>query len=124
MFLRHIAKKSQLEVKFSFKLLLDEVLEKKLIRDGSTQPVGSFARMVTKLQRSQNLNTVFVFHAARVGVGYGIGVRAEFFFHLLSNPFYSKLFFCVRLKLKFITVFILIENAISRSKLIFFCRSR
>ena len=91
--MRHIAKKSQLEVKFSFKLLLDEVLEKKLIRDGSTQPVGSFARMVTKLQQSQNLNTVFVFHAARVGVGYGIGDRAEFFFHLLSNPFYSKLFF-------------------------------
>ena len=55
-------------------------LKKKLIRDNSTQPVGSFARMVTKLQQSQNLNTVFVFHAARVGVGYGIGDRAEFFF--------------------------------------------
>ena len=99
-------------------------LKKKLIRDGSTQPVGSFARMVTKLQQSQNLNTVFVFHAARVGVGYGIGDRAEFFFSSFEQSFLFKTFFCVRLKLKFITVFILIENAISRSKLIFFCRSR
>ena len=89
--MRHIAKKSQLEVKFSFKLFL--VLEKKLIRDGSTQPVGSFARMVTKLQQSQNLNTVFVFHAARVGVGYGIGDRAEIFFSSFEQSFLFKTFF-------------------------------